>query len=89
MARYFNVVDEKSFLETLKMYEFLTPHLWFEHMIYHCIMDRGYRFLRNFVERNRKEYFDVLVELEDEGKTFSWSVKRLMNSSCSCNVCNM
>ena len=38
-----------SLIQTLQMYRFLTPALWFEHITYHAIMDNGYRFLKKYI----------------------------------------
>ena len=87
MSRFYDIVNLDSLIQTLQMYQFLTPALWFEHITYHAIMDNGYRFLKKYIGGISFEHARFLYALEDKGKTLIWSIKRLKNSSCNCKVC--
>jgi len=84
---FFDIIDEESFIRTIRMYRFLMPLLWFEHITYHCIMDRGYDFLNKYVDETVFERAHIPYKIEDERKAFEWCSTRLSNSSCTCAVC--
>jgi len=55
---------KETFIRTLEMYQFLFPCLWFEHSVYHRIMDNGYRLLKDLINKNDFKRASFLNEME-------------------------
>ena len=81
------IADNESFEKVLHAYEFIFPNLWLEHVTFHVVMENSYIFLLKHLEKDAKEMFTFIKNLEDKGKLLEWSTKRLRNSNCKCSVC--